>query len=41
MNVVFTEPDDASVLGVTAHESLRVTADPVRQVLVPTVSLAV
>ncbi len=41
INVVFAEPGDMSVLGVTALESLRVTADPVRQVLVPTVALAV
>jgi clan AA aspartic protease len=41
MNVVFGEPDDMAVLGVTALESLSVTADPVRNTLVPTVSLAV
>ena len=41
MNVVFAEPDDMAVLGVTALESLSVTANPVRQVLEPTVSLAV
>lgn len=40
-NVVFGEPADMQVLGVTALESLSVTADPVRQTLVPTVSLAV
>lgn len=41
VNVVFGEPGDMDVLGVTALESLSVTADPVRQTLVPTVSLAV
>jgi predicted aspartyl protease len=41
INVVFAEPGDMSVLGVTALESLRVTPDPIRQVLVPTVALAV
>jgi len=40
VNVVFGEPGDMEVLGVTALESLSVTADPVRQTLVPTVSLA-
>ena len=39
--VVFSEPGDMAVLGVTALENLTVTADPVRQVLVPTVALAV
>ena len=39
--VVFAEPGDVNVLGVTALENLRVSADPVRQVLVPTVALAV
>jgi predicted aspartyl protease len=40
-NVVFGEPGDMQVLGVTALESLSVTADPVKQTLVPTISLAV
>lgn len=38
--VVFSEPGDVSVLGVTALESLRVVADPIRKVLVPTVAPA-
>ena len=41
INVVFGEPGDMTVLGVTALESLTVTADPIRQTLVPTVALAV
>ena len=41
MNVVFGEQGDRAVLGVTALESLSVTADPVERVLVPVVSLAV
>ena len=40
-NVVFGEPGDMEVLGVTALESLSVTADPVESKLVPIVSLAV
>ena len=39
--VVFGEPGDMDVLGVTALENLTVTADPVQQTLVPTVALAV
>ncbi len=41
INVVFAAPGDMSVLGVTALESLTVTADPVKNTLVPTVALAV
>ena len=41
MNVVFGEPGDMEVLGVTALESLSVSADPVESKLVPIVSLAV
>ncbi len=41
MNVVFAEPGDMAVLGVTALESLSVTADPVERKLVPIVALAV
>jgi len=41
MTVVFGEPGDMAVLGVTALESMSVTADPVQGTLVPTVSLAV
>jgi len=41
INVVFAEPADVEVLGLTALESLRVTPDPIRRVLVPTVALAV
>ena len=40
INVVFGEPGDMTVLGVTALESLTVTADPIQQTLVPTVALA-
>ena len=39
--VVFGEPGDMAVLGVTALESLTVTADPIQQTLVPTIALAV
>lgn len=39
--VVFAEPGDMTVLGVTALKTLTVTADPIRQVLAPTVALAV
>jgi len=39
--VVFGEPGDMAVLGVTALEILTVTADPIQQTLVPTVALAV
>jgi len=39
--VVFGEPGDMAVLGVTALESLTVTADPIEKTLVPTVALAV
>ncbi len=38
--VVFGEPGDVSVLGVTALESLSVTVDPIRKMLVPTVAPA-
>jgi len=41
INVVFGEPGDMAVLGVTALESLTVTADPIEKTLVPTVALAV
>ncbi len=41
MNVVFAQPGDMEVLGITALETLRMTADPIRRVLVPTVALAV
>jgi predicted aspartyl protease len=41
INVVFGEPGDMAILGVTALESLTVTADPIQQTLVPTVALAV
>ncbi len=41
MTVVFGETGDMAVLGVTALESMSVTADPVQGTLVPTVSLAV
>ena len=41
INVVFGEPGDVAVLGVTALESLTVTADPIQQTLIPTVALAV
>jgi len=39
--VVFGEPGDMAVLGVTALESLTVMADPIEKTLVPTVALAV
>lgn len=41
MNVVFAEPGDMEVLGVTALETLTMTADPIKQVLSPIVALAV
>jgi len=41
MNVVFGEPGDMEVLGVTALETMCVAADPVKQVLTPVVALAV
>ena len=41
MNVVFAEPGDTEVLGVTALETLRVAPDPVQQKLIPVVALAV
>jgi clan AA aspartic protease len=41
MNVVFAQPGDTEVLGVTALETLRVAADPIGHVLVPIVALAV
>jgi len=41
INVVLGEPGDMAVLGVTALESLTVSADPIQQTLVPTVALAV
>jgi hypothetical protein len=41
VNVVFAEPGDTEVLGVTALETLRVAPDPVKQVLTPVVALAV
>jgi predicted aspartyl protease len=41
VNVVFAEPGDMEVLGVTALETLRVAPDPVKQVLTPVVALAV
>jgi predicted aspartyl protease len=40
-NVVFAEPGDMEVLGVTALETLTVAPDPVKQVLIPIVALAV
>jgi len=40
INVVFGEAGDLAVLGVTALESLTVTADPIQQTLIPTVALA-
>jgi predicted aspartyl protease len=41
INVVFAEPGDMEVLGVTGLESLTMTADPVLHALVPIVALAV
>jgi len=41
INVVFGDPGDMAVLGLTALESLTVTADPIQQTLAPTVALAV
>jgi hypothetical protein len=38
--VVFGQPGDMAPLGVTALESLTVTADPIEKTLVPTVALA-
>ncbi len=41
LNVVFAQPGDMEVLGVTGLETLCVAADPVKHLLVPIVALAV
>jgi predicted aspartyl protease len=41
MNVVFAEPGEMEVLGVTALETMRLAADPVHHTLTPVVAMAV